>query len=447
MSTQTVSTQTAGTEAASTRTADTEAASTRTAGTAPAVSGGTTAEAAEQAVAGLFGPAGHADPYPFYETLRELGPVHRSAALPFSFVTTYAGCEAVLRDPGMLKSSPEDALGMRGLTDWEDHPALVSIYRGLLMQNPPEHTRLRRLVSKAFTPRTVAALRPAVERLVHELLDALPTDGSVVDLVDTVFAPLPVTVIGELLGIPAEDRMRFRPLTASTTQLIELVFTREDVVTADAAVVEMQDYFRGLAAARRADPRDDLVSALVAVEDEGTRLDEAEMLSLLGLLFAAGFETTSNLFGNGLLALLDRPDQLALLRDDPTVTATAVEELLRFDSPVQLSGRMAAADTEVEGVLIPAGHVAITLLGAGNRDPRHVADPDRLDLTRPDARPLSFGGGIHYCLGAPLARLEAELGFPELLRRFPRLELAGEPVRRPGLGLRGFASVPVVLQP
>jgi cytochrome P450 len=377
---------------------------------------------------------GREDPYPRYARLREIAPVVRAddGAL---VVTRHADCAAVVRDP-RLGHMPRHMLDFIGLGDWEEHPALRLLFTSILTLNPPDHTRLRRLVSTSFTARRVQQLRPAIEQLVDDLLDGLPEEA---DFVTEFAFPLPVNVIGELLGVPKEDRARFQPLIRDWTQVLDVI-TPEVLAVADPAAAEVRDYLAELVEKRRREPQDDLISALVAAEAEGDRLTGDELLTMAALLFAAGFETTTNLLANGLVALLRNPGQIPTLRAWPDIAA---EELIRYDSPVQLLSRVAWDDTTIGGVSISGGDRIVAYLGAGNRDPRQFNEPERLDLSRADNAPLSFGGGIHYCLGAPLARLEAQVAFPALLRRFPKLEVAGEPERRDSLTIRGFTSLPV----
>jgi cytochrome P450 len=395
----------------------------------------------------LTTPAGQADPYPHYARLLAEGPPGMAAGTAPDgslVVAGYRACSAVLRAHGLVKT-PERALAAAGHPNWHDRPSLRLLYGSLLMLNPPDHTRLRRLVSAAFTARRVAALRPAVERITADLLDRMAdgADGAA-DVVDTVAFPLPVTVIGELLGIPAADRPQFQQLVREWTAVLEFLSPLA-VDTADAAAARVRDYLAGLAAERRARPADDLVSALVSAQagDGGSCSDE-ELVTLAALLLAAGFETTTGLLANGVLALLRHPGEAERLRAGDVPADLAAEELLRYDSPVQmLFGRSAPEATEVAGLRLAPGQRLITLLGAANRDPAVFPEPERLLLDRRGEPPLSFGGGIHYCLGAPLARLEAEVAFPALLRRFPSLGLAGEPVPRTGLALHGLLALPV----
>ena len=388
-----------------------------------------TAESAEL-LAELTTLTGREDPYPRYDRLRAIAPLIRAedGAL---VVTRYADCATVVRD-GRLGHMPPDMLAFVGLPDWAEHPALRQFFTSMLAQNPPDHTRLRRLVSSTFTARRVQSLRPAIEAMVAGLLDGLAGDT---DFVERFAFPLPVNVIGELLGVPPADQAQFQTLVRDWSQVLDVI-TPEVLARADPAATVIRDYLAGLAAERRAAPRDDLISALVAAEAGGDRLTEDELLTMAALLFGAGFETTTNLLANGLVALDRNPGQAF---GDPAV---AVEELLRYDSPVQIVSRVAYEDVELGGTTVAAGERVVAYLGAGNRDPERFADPHRLDLARADNAPLSFGGGIHYCLGAPLARLEAQIAFPALLRRFPGLEI-GTPVRRDSLTLRGYLSLPV----
>jgi cytochrome P450 len=381
---------------------------------------------------------GREDPYPRYQRLRQMSAVVRAkdGAL---VVTRYADCSTVTRDP-RFRHLPPDLLAYLGYPDWAEHPALRQLFTSMLLLNPPDHTRLRRLVSTTFTARRVQALRPAIVRMVDDLLDGMTGEADFV----TAFAfPLPVNVIGELLGVPASDRAQFQSLVRDWAQVLEVI-TPEVLSRADPAAATIRDYLTGLVAERRRRPTADLLSALVAAEEAGDQLSEDELLTTAALLFAAGFETTTNLLANGLVALLEHPAQLRLLRDRPDLAQPAVEELLRFDSPVQLISRVVAEPVELGGITVAAGERVVAYLGAGNRDPERFTDPDRLQLTRPpDNAPLSFGGGIHYCLGAPLARLEAQVALPALLRRFPRLTLRGAPERRNSLSLKGFTRLPV----
>ena len=313
----------------------------------------------------------------------------------------------------------------------------------MLILDPPDHTRLRALVSKAFTPRAVAALEARIRAIAAALLDAVD-DAGAFDLMAALAQPLPIVVIAEMLGVPAEDRDRFKRWSVQRARLLEpTVSLRERAIARDASR-EFDAYFRAIIARRRSEPRDDIVSALACAEDGGERLSEREMLNMLRLLLIAGNETTTNLIGNGMLALLDNPDQLQRLREEPALMPAAVEELLRYDSPVQTTFRRVMADCEVGGVRLRTRDNVAVLIGASNRDPDSFEDPDSLDVGRERCPHLSMGRGIHHCLGAPLARLEGRVAFQMLLERFARIDLiGGHPKYRQGIVLRGLRSLPL----
>lgn len=385
-------------------------------------------------------PDGKADPYSRYARLRANAPVHRSA-FGFCVLSGYDDCMQVLRHPGVGKdfSSAASALGLSEAQQAEQ-AAFRNDRSNMLFADPPEHTRMRRLAGRAFTPRSVEALRPRVVALVDELLDGF--GAAEIDVMDDLAFPLPVTVIGEMLGVPAEDRARFRPLVRAVTAILELVVSPAALAAASAASATLEEYFGALIAERRARPQDDLLTRLIEAEDEGERLSQYELVSTSILLFAAGFETTTHLIGNGLLALARNPEQLARLRDDRTMLRPGVEELLRYDSPVQITARTTYEDVLVGDEKIEADSTVICLIGAANRDPDRFHDPDRLDVGRAESPPLSFGTGIHHCLGAALARLEMQVVLDRLLSRFGTIELmGGEPEHRDSLTLRGLVDL------
>ena len=387
-------------------------------------------------------PEGRADPYPRYALLRAQAPVHRSM-FGFWTLTRYDDCQYLLRHPGVGKDFA-GAASRLGLTDemLAEQARFRNDHSNMLVSDPPDHTRLRGLVTRAFTPRTVETLRPRIVALVDQLLDRFGPGE--VDVMDELAFPLPVTVIGDMLGVPAEDWPRLRPLVRSVTAVLELVITSEDMAAATAADVALVEYFAGLVAERRAHPGDDLLSHLIAAEADGDQLSEHELISTAILLFAAGFETTTHLIGNGLLALLRNPGQLDRLRADRGLLRPAVEELLRYDSPVQMAARTAYEDLTIGGVRIEAGSVVLALLGAANHDPAHFSDPDRLDVGRAEGAPISFGGGIHFCLGAALARMEGQIVLDRLLDRFSTVELVDDrPTHRDSLTLRGLVDLRV----
>jgi cytochrome P450 len=392
----------------------------------------------------LTTPAGRADPYPHYAALHEIG---EAVALgPESVaVVGYDAINAVLRDPGFRTTDGE--FFDTNFPNWRENQVFVQGADWILNLNGPRHARIRSLIARAFTARRVAALEPAIERLTDGLLDAMAdrgADGSSVEFMHDFAYLLPVTVICELIGIPERDRDGFRPLARDVAGVFEII-DPGTLPAINAAAVELLAYFTGLAAKRRSDPRDDLLTDLLAVSDaDDGRLSDAELLHNLTLLLVAGFETTTNLLGNGLRIVLTNGAAGDGVRDGSVPAAALVEEVLRYDSPVQLTSRV-AYETKVGGVAVPDGAEVMTLIGAGNRDPRRFADPDTFNPLRSDGGPLSFGGGAHFCIGAALARLEGTVAFPRLLRRFPGIALAGEPTRRDRLLLRGFETLPVTV--
>lgn len=398
------------------------------------------------ATATLFAADGdRTDPYRVYRELRDTDPVHRDPASETWLVTRHADVQTVLRHPDVWSNDHRKARTHHRWRETMGIPeAADELFSNvLLFMDPPDHTRIRNLVGKAFTPKRVQALRPRVESILDGLLEPLLAAGEG-DLLSELAYPFPVTVICELLGVPVADRDLFRNRTRELAVILEWELGPEQLMGAASAAMAFASYFLPLFEERRREPRDDLVSALVAAEEQGDVLSPAELLTTCILLFTAGHETTMNLIGNGLLALLRHPDQLARLRD-PSIVRNAVDELLRYDSPVQLTARTALVDAEVGGRTIPAGDQAVALLGAANRDPDVFEAPDRLDLGRANANHhVSFGAGHHFCLGAALARLEGEVAFPRLLGAAD-LELAGEPQWRPTATLRGLSALPARL--
>jgi cytochrome P450 len=317
--------------------------------------------------------------------------------------------------------------------------------KSMLVSDPPDHTRLRALVSKAFTPRMVEQLRPRIIAIVGELLERMARREGAVDLITDLAYPLPVVVIAELLGVPAEDRVKFQQWSAVVAASLDPLVSSELANQVPIARDGLHRYLRGIIAERRRAPRSDLISALVAVEERGDVLSEPELVVMCTLLLIAGHETTVNLIGNGMLALLRHADQLEKLRVEQGLIGVAIEELLRFDSPVQMTGRIALEPVDIDGHTVQPGEWILPLLGAANHDPAQFADPDNLDLARNPNPHVAFGRGIHFCLGAPLARLEGQIAIGALVRRFPNLQLAGEPVRRNQITLRGLQSLPVAV--
>ncbi len=388
-----------------------------------------------------FDPAFRANPYPHYHEMRAADPVH-VGPLGYLFVFRYEDAQIILRDPrfgyGDQRPIITARLGEGGLTE--------QMTRWMLTLDPPDHTRLRRLVSRAFTIRAVEAMRPHIEKIVTEMIGAVAHRGEMDVITDLAFA-LPSYVIAEMLGVPVEERGHLSRLTNAMAQAFgALQPSAQSCAEGHAAAEALAAHFAALVERRRRSPGDDLLTALIAAEEEGDRLTTDELIATLTLLFGAGFETTMGLIANGTLALLRHPDQAALLAADPAGLAKdAVEELLRFDSPVQVTVRLAFEDVTLGGTLVPAGAQIVIVVGSANRDPDVFPDPDRLDLRRGGESPLSFGGGIHYCLGAALARLEAQVVLPALLR-LPDLALACDPaaiVWRDSLTFRSPTSLPV----
>jgi cytochrome P450 len=389
-------------------------------------------------------PAGRANPYPHYAALHELGEAVTIA--PGAVVVVgYDAINAVLRDPGFQVS--DEVTFDNSFPGWRQNPVFVQAADWILNLNAGKHARIRSLIGRAFTARRIAGLRPAIAKMADDLIDAMAdrgADGSPVEFMHDFAYLLPVTVICELIGIPEADRESFRPIARDLAGVFE--FDDPEALPAiNAAAVELLAYFTGLAAHRRSHPRDDLISDLLGVSNAGDgRLTDAELLHNLTLLLVAGFETTTNLLGNGLQIVLQDPSAGAAVRDGSAPVAAFVEEVLRYDSPVQLTSRV-GCDAKVGGVTVADGDSVMTLLGAGNRDPRRFAEPDRFDPLRSDGSPLSFGGGAHFCIGAALARLEGSVAFPRLLSRFPAIAPAGEPIRRQTFLLRGFDKLPVAV--
>lgn len=389
-----------------------------------------------------FLPEFRRDPYPRYAALRQRNPVYFSPMLRGWVLTRYRDIAAVLHDPRYSVDRSQADI-FRLLQPFEGVPPdfAEAISRNLLMLDPPDHTRLRRLVNRAFTPRMVQALRPRIQQIVDELLDE-HGQASEMDLVPAFAYPLPVTVIAEMLGVPAADRERFKRWSEALISLIDPLQMTNGLGPAQRAYEEFGAYARGVFAERRRQPRDDLISALVAVDEQGEALTESELLSLCMLILGAGHETTANLIANSVLALLRHPDQRRRLQDDPSLMPTAVEELLRYDSPVQLTDRVATEDADIDGHPIRKGQLVGLLIGAANRDPERFTDPDRLDVARSDNDHLAFSRGVHFCLGAALARVEAEIALGSLLRRYPDFSASLEGLEwKRSVVLRGVKSL------
>jgi cytochrome P450 len=393
----------------------------------------------------ITNPAVRADPYPFYDEIRAAGPLvhgrlgvlsasHAVATTVLRSDAFSAGLDAA-RIPPAIRRAMKATRNERILGPL-DPPSLLVV-------DPPDHTRYRRLVSNVFTVRAIEAMRPRIELVAADLLDQMAAE-STVDLVARYASLLPVTIIAEILGVPVAQRAQFLEWGGAAAPTLDLGLRYRDFRRAEIAIEALSDWMRGHFARLRADPGSDILSKLVTLTDDGERLTEVELLAIANLVLAAGFETTVNLLGNGAVLLMRHPDQVAVLRAEPALWANAADEVLRYDAPVQVTGRTSTRDTEILGERVPAGRMVVTLLGGANRDPAVFTDPNAFDVRRANAREhVAFSSGVHYCLGAALARMEGEIGLRALFDRFPDLALAGEPVRRPTRVLRGYAVLPV----
>ena len=391
----------------------------------------------------LFDPHQVADPYPTYAWLREARPIWQPVERVY-VLSRHEDCAAVLRDPRFGRAEG-GRLGLRRLGQSAGVVSERPAVRSFLALNPPDHTRLRRLVSRAFTPARVRDLGPRIEAVAAGLIETAAASAGPVDLIEALASPLPVTVISELLGVPSADYDRLVGWSDALARGLDPAFliSAQDRERQQVARAEFGEYLTDLIAERRRSPGDDLVSALVGVADDGDVLSEEELIATCILLLVAGHETTTSLMGSAVLGLLQHPDQFARLRDEPELMAGAVEEFLRYSPPVQLTARVALSDASIGSVPVSAGSAALMLIGAANRDPELCADPERLDITRPPTHHVSFGQGIHFCLGAPLARLETQIVLRLLLERPDDLRLAGEPAWKENTVLRGLRYLPV----
>jgi pimeloyl-[acyl-carrier protein] synthase len=384
-------------------------------------------------------PRVYRDPYPTYAKLRAHDPVHWNTLGRSWVISRYRDVDAILRDHTRFSNDTRH----RRLSREFQTPSTFPRGPSMLFLDPPDHTRLRALVQQAFTPRAIEALAPRIRQIAARLLDQI-ADPTAFEVMEALARPLPMIVMAELLGVHTEERVQFQTWSRQRARALEPTMTARERQEADQAADALDAYFLGLMKQRRVEPRDDLISALVAVEAAGDKLTEDELVVMLRLLLVAGNETTTNLIGNGLLALLRRPDQLRLLRSDPGLMPGAVEELLRYDAPVQVDGRTALAEMEVGGRRIQKGQGVLLLIGSANRDPEVFDQPDQLDITRQGPSHLTFGRGIHHCLGAPLARLEARIVFETLLERFGEMRLGvAKPPFRDNVVLRGLQELSI----
>ncbi|MGN6694331.1 MAG: cytochrome P450 [Aquihabitans sp.] len=388
----------------------------------------------------LFSPELNADPYPAYEAVRAKGPIVFHRGLNAWMVTSFELCEAAFRSAVSVDRG--DLFDV--VPPWSklSQPERETFTKSVLLLDPPDHTRLRRIVSRAFTPRNIERIEPRIDEIARKLVDKVRHERTV-DLFESVFAPLPIYVIGELLGIPEHDWPRLKEWSDEYAKVIDPV-DAFDVREMSSALSEMKEALDGWIDLRTADPGDDLLSQLIAAEDEGGRLSRAELQSMVALLMTAGHETTSGLLGNAVVAMADRPDLRDRLAHDPAIAAPAVEELLRYDSPVQNTDRIVLEDMELGGKRIKKGITLFLAIGAANRDPQQFENSNQLDFDRKDIRSLSFGHGIHHCLGAALARLEARIVLPLVCEAFPdhRVQHTGIKWKR-SMTLRGPIELPI----
>ncbi len=385
-------------------------------------------------------PAFQADPYPVLDELREREPVHHDVQLQRWVLSRHDDVDRLLRDRSLSVDPRNAAEGTFERMFFDAEALGAGEHLSMLFSDPPYHTRLRGLVSKAFSARAVEAMAPRIQEIVDELLDAVAGQETF-DLIDAFAGPLPTIVIAEMLGVDPADRADFKRWSDTGVLIFNPLITAEERAEMEEASAALQAYFRNTLSARRAEPRADLISSLIAAEEGGDRLSDEEIMTMCGLLLTAGNVTTTDLIGNGVHALLSFPEQLRKLQADPSLIKNAVEEMLRYDSPVTQSGRTPLSDVEIGGCPIAAGQSVTPLLSAANHDPAVYPEPHAFDITRKDTHHHSFGGGAHFCLGAPLARLEAQIGIAELVRRFPELRLSDEAVEyRKIPSFRGLAK-------
>ena len=396
-----------------------------------------------------FDPVWRADPYPLYQRLREEAPIGHVAGLDIWYFSRYADCLALLRDPRTGSDTRKSEIYQRLISSgWLRMPGSLRAQRSFLLLDPPDHTRLRSLVASAFTPVMIDRLRPRIEQLTIEFLDAAVSRRGRLEIVDDLAYPLPFTIICELLGLPRRDQTRFRRWSEPLVRSVDPQLNPSPALVQEQteAIIHATGYLTELMNERRREPRDDLLTALFRAEAGGDRLTDEELLSTVIMLFAGGQETTVNLISNTVFALLSHPDQYALLRKQPSLVRAAIEEVLRWDPPTQMTQRIALEEMTIGDIIMRKGDPMILLLAAANRDLEKFPDAEKFDISRPQSPHLAFGSGPHFCLGAPLARLETEVVITTLLKKFPSLRLGEGVVRRDTLVMRGFSSLPVAIQ-
>jgi cytochrome P450 len=397
----------------------------------------------------ILGPQFHADPHPTLHRMRAEDPVYWHPLLKLWILTRYDDIQLIVRDR-RFSAERADQFGFGASDAMKEKIEVYTrfIGRWMVFSDPPRHTVMRSLIGKAFTPQVIERLAPLIEALANEMLDVVEGAGEM-DVVRDIAFPLPAITIATMLGVPRQDADAFRSWTNDVFVLLGAgVATDEAIEAGYRGVVALEEYFRSLIAARRKEPTEDLLSLLIAAEEQGTVMTEAELVSTCAMLLAAGHETTTHLIGNAVLALLQHPDEMRKLRDNPALIEDAVDEALRYESAASMLSRRALEDVEVGGVLIRAGELAMGMIHAGNHDPAHFEDPDRFDISRKGPRSLGFGHGIHFCIGAALARLEIRIALEAILRRLPGLALATEsPERLQSVAIRGLAALPVTFRP
>jgi cytochrome P450 len=369
----------------------------------------------------------YADPYPFYHRLRAKYPIHLDSYFGCWLVTTYEDVVTAFANRALSSERAEGGAILRQEGWKELQPLFTHIANLMFYADPPKHTQIRALINKAFSARMIETWRDRIQQLVNDQLDLVREQGHM-DVIQDLALPLPLQTISDLLGIPPQDRTQFKHWSDDLAHFLGNPLTLEKCKQIMHSINAFMDYFRGVVEQHRSSPRDNIVNALLQAEEHGVTLSEDELLINCVGIFVGGHETTTNLIGNGLLALLRNPQQMHLLRHNPSLIKSAVEELLRYDSPVQFTARIAKANTEIKGQKIYKGQKVMLMLGAANRDPQQFKEPDRLDLSRQENRHLAFGSNIHYCIGAALARIEGQIAISTILRRFPHLQLTSAPL-------------------
>ncbi len=395
-----------------------------------------------------YDPAFQANPYPIYHKLRSDEPIHQSFKGMW-VLTRYADAKAVLRDPRFcVDKMPNNVKHKSEDLNQRDFNTLAqAISKWLIFLDPPEHTRLRGLISKAFSSTSVKFLRPQIQQITDELISKVRHRGSM-DIMSDFACPLPCNVIAAILGVPIEDWFKLYHWSDELSHILDPLRSLEDYEQMNKVAREFTDYFKSLIVQRQKIPQQDLLSALITVKEQAHKLSEEEIISICMLLFFAGEETTVNLIGNGMLALLRHPQQMQHIKTQPMLIQSAVEEILRYDSPIQITTRVATEDVDLDGVTIRVGEKALLCLGAANRDPAQFPDPDRFDITRANNSNLAFSDGIHYCLGAALARMEAEIAINTLVQQLPNLKLFQERLEwRNKVSVRSLKTLPITFKP